>query len=185
MWDRLPHRAVEIERIKAFPKDFYKCIYVSTRVGLEISRSVKLPDLEDYCMQEGKDHVVYSQKRSKCCKRQTFSLIQPSKPGRERRHQTVISIGSSKFFFYNSYFLSMAGPRPVGAGILSEPPLPVSRLLSFCSMSVPTSCHAEKVCPGLWSEREFGPVSFIVSSVGWHGQITGLGRKIPMSPCQV
>lgn len=41
MWNSSPHSAEETERIKGFQKDFYKCIDVSTRVGLEISRSVK------------------------------------------------------------------------------------------------------------------------------------------------
>lgn len=48
MWNSSPHSAEETERIKGFQKDFYKCIDVSTRVGLEISRSVKHPELEDY-----------------------------------------------------------------------------------------------------------------------------------------
>lgn len=63
MWNPLPHSAAETDRIKGFQKDFYKCRDFSTRVSLEISRSVKPPDLEDYCMQEGKDHIAYSQKR--------------------------------------------------------------------------------------------------------------------------
>lgn len=161
MWN--PCSSGEAERIKDFQKDFYKCIDVSTRVSLEISRSVKPPDLEDYCMQQGKDHVP-RKRRSKCCKRQTSCLIQPSKPGKWSRHQTEISIGSSKFLFYNSYFLSMAVPRPGGAVILSEPPLPAQNLHFFSSVFASTSCQAEKVCPGLWSKGEFGSVCFIVSS---------------------
>lgn len=62
MWNPLPRKA---ERIKGFQKVFYKCIDVSTRVGLEISRSVKPPDVEDYCMQQGRDHVVCSKKINK------------------------------------------------------------------------------------------------------------------------
>lgn len=182
--ESLPRSADKAERIKGFQKVFYKCIDVSTRVGLEISRSVKPPDVEDYCMQQGRDHVVCSKKikkkkKNKCCKRQTFCLIQPSKPGKGSRHQTEISIGSSKFLFYNSYFLSMTVPRPGGAVIPSEPPLPARKLLSFCSVLALTSCQAEKAYPGLWRKGEFGPVCFIVFSEVWHGQITGVERKNP------
>lgn len=45
MKNPLPRSAAETERIKGFQKDFYKRRDVSTRVGLEISRSVKPPDL--------------------------------------------------------------------------------------------------------------------------------------------
>ncbi|RMB92397.1 hypothetical protein DUI87_31198 [Hirundo rustica rustica] len=65
MWNPSIRSAVETERIKGFQKDFYKRLDVSTRVGLEISRSVKPPDLEDYYMQEGKDHVVCSQRKKR------------------------------------------------------------------------------------------------------------------------
>lgn len=45
MKNPLPCSAAEAERIKGFQKDFYKCTDVSTRVDLEISRSIKPPDL--------------------------------------------------------------------------------------------------------------------------------------------
>lgn len=121
MWNSSPHSAEETERIKGFQKDFYKCIDVSTRVGLEISRSVKCPELEDYWDAAANGPRRVFTKKIKCCKRQTFCLIQPSKPGKGSRHQTVISIGSGKFLFYNSYFLSMSVLRPGGAAIPSEP----------------------------------------------------------------
>lgn len=129
-------------------------------------------------------------KRVSAVRDRTFCLIQPSKPGKGSRQQTVISIGSSSFVFCNSYFLSMAVLRPGGAVILSEPQLSVCKLLSLCSVFASTSCHAEKVYPGLWSKGEFGPCALLFplgsdTDLGLHAQITGRERKTLMSPCQV
>lgn len=140
-------------------------------------------------MQQRMDHVVCSQKKIKCCKRQTFCLIQPSKPGKGSRHQTVISTGSGKFLFYNSYFLGMSVLRPGGAAIPSEPRLPAWQAALLLCLH-PHRATLERFVLGHGARGNVTLCALLFpprsdTAISLHTQIAGAERKTPVSSCQV